>query len=302
MAHEHVDSAAGRSGRRLALVLALTGGFAAIELVAGLLTGSLTLQADAAHMFTDTVGLALALGAIWLARRPASPRATYGYYRFEILAALVNALLLLGLAGYILLEAWGRFQAPPTVQGAPIVMVALAGLGVNGIGLLLLRGGATESLNVKGAFLELLSDALASVAALLAGVVIALTGWVYADPLFGALIGLFVIPRTLQLFRAALNVLLEKTPGHVDVHELERALCGVPGVQRVHDVHVWTITSGFDAMSGHVEVGADRATGPALAELRRVLRDRFGIEHATLQVEQVPGEGACADVPCAPRH
>ena len=300
MAHQHGDAMAG-SRRRLALVLGLTAAFAGVELVAGLLTGSLALQADAAHMFTDVAALALALAAIWLARRPASHRASYGYYRLEILAALVNALLLLLVAGYILYEAWGRLRDPPPVSGLPMLAVALGGLMVNLLGMALLHGGAKRSLNVRGAFLELLSDALASVAVLAAGLIVALTGWVYADPLFGALIGLFVVPRTWQLLRAAVDVLLEATPSRIDLVELERALLDVPGVRRVHDIHVWTITSGFDAMSGHAEVVADRGCGPALAGMRQVLRDRFGIEHTTIQVEEPSAAGACAGEGCAPQ-
>lgn len=296
MAHAH---AASGSQRRLALVLGLTAAFAGLELLAGLWTGSLALQADAAHMVTDVVALALALGAIRLARRPASGRATYGYHRLEVLAALANALLLLAVAAYIVHEAWERFQTPTTVAGWPIVVVALIGLGVNVFGMVLLHAGAEHSLNLRGAFLELLSDALASCAALAAGLLVTLTGWPYADPLFGVLIGLFVVPRTWQLLRAAVDVLLEATPTRIDVAELERALLDVPGVRRVHDVHVWTITSGFDAMSGHAEIEADRDCGPALIGMRRVLRERFGIEHATIQVEEPSSRGACAGVGCA---
>ena len=301
MAHDHFESAADRSQRRLALVLGLTAGFAIVELVAGVLSGSLALQADAAHMFADVAALGLALGAIWLARRPASPRATYGYYRLEILAALLNALLLLLVAGYIVYEAWERFQAPPPVSSLPMLLVAIAGLGVNLLGVALLRGGADRSLNLRGVFLELLSDALASCAVIVAAVIIAATGWTYVDPLFGGLIALFVVPRTLHLLRAAVDVLLEATPSRIDVTELETALLAVPGVRRVHDLHVWTITSGFEAMSGHAEVDTDRDCGPALAEMRQVLRRRFGIEHATIQVEEPSAEGACAGDDCAVR-
>ena len=303
----HHAEASGRHGRRLALVLGLTAAFAVVEFAVGLLSGSLALQADAAHMATDVAGLGLALGAIWLAARPASARATYGYYRLEILAALANALLLLAVAGYIVHEAWERFQQPPAVAALPMFLAALAGLAVNVVGMALLHVGARDSLNVRGAFLEVASDALASLAVLVAAVLTGLFGWAWADPLFAAMIGLFVVPRTWHLVRAALDVLLEATPRRIDVDQLERGLLGVPGVRRVHDVHVWTIASGWDAMSGHVEVGADRSCGPVLREMRRVLREQFGIEHATIQVEEPSAEVGCAvdacrsDGPAAPR-
>ena len=290
----------GRNRRRLALVLGLTAAFAVVELVVGLLSGSLALQADAAHMATDVAGLGLALGAVWLAARPASPRATYGYYRLEILAALANALLLLAAAGYILYEAWERFQQPPSVAALPMFLVGLAGLGVNLLGLALLHAGARGNLNVRGAFLEVASDALASLAVLIAAALTGLFGWAWADPVFAAMIGLFIVPRTWHLVRATLDVLLEATPRRIDVDELERGLLEVPGVRRVHDVHVWTIASGWDAMSGHVEVGADRSCGPVLREMRRVLRDRFDIEHATIQVEEPSAEVGCAGDGCRP--
>ncbi len=296
MTHQHAHT--GQNRRRLALVLALTATFAIVELGAGLLSGSLALLADAAHMATDVIGLGLALGAIWLAARPAGRRATYGYYRLEVLAALGNALLLFAVAGYILYEAWERLDSPPAVAALPMFLVGLAGLGVNLVGLLLLRAGSRESLNVRAAFLEVASDALASVAVLVAAVLTGLFSWTWADSLFAVLIGLFVVPRTLHLVRAALDVLLEATPRRIDVDELERGLLDVPGVRRVHDVHVWTITSGWDAMSGHVEVSADRSCGPVLREMRQVLRDRFGIEHATIQVEEPSAEVSCSADAC----
>ena len=297
MSHHHAAEAA-RSRRRLALVLGLTAAFAVLEFVVGLLSGSLALQADAAHMATDVAGLGLALGALWLASRPASPRATYGYYRLEILAALANALLLLAVAGYILFEAWERFREPPSVAVLPMALAALAGLAVNLVGMALLHSGSRASLNVRGAFLELASDAASSLAVLLAAVLTAVTGSAYADPLFAVLIGLFIVPRTWQLVRTAIDVLLEATPRRIDVGELEQGLLDVPGVRRVHDVHVWTISSGWDAMSGHVEVNADRSCGPVLREMRRVLRDRFGIEHATIQVEEPSAQVSCAGDAC----
>jgi cobalt-zinc-cadmium efflux system protein len=299
--HVHAERTGVENGRRLAVVLGLTALFAVVELVAGIWSGSLALQADAAHMFTDVGSLALALAAVWLGRRPAPRRATYGYYRLEILAALANAILLLAVAGYILYEAWARLREPTEVQTVPMLVVATLGLLVNLGGMAVLHGGAAHNLNLRGAFLELMSDAVASVAVLLAGVIVATTGWLYADPLLAGLVTLFVVPRVIGLLRAAVGVLLEATPAHIDVGELEGALLEVPGVRRVHDVHVWTITSGFDAMSGHAEVEHERAHGAALAEMRRVLRDRFSIEHATIQVEEQTLDDACVGDGCVGR-
>jgi cobalt-zinc-cadmium efflux system protein len=297
VAHVH-GASSDRGARRLALVLGLTATFAAAELAAGLISESLALQADAAHMFTDVLALALALGAVRLARRPPTRRATYGYHRFEILAALANALLLILVAVYIGYEAWERIQAPHSVPGLTL-LVALAGLVVNVIGLRVLHGAAHAdgSLNLRAATVELFSDALASLAVLAAALVTMLTGWVYADTLFAVAIVLLILPRAWQLIRAAIDVLLEATPGRIDVAELESALLGVPGVWRVHDLHVWSITSGFEVMSGHAEVEPSRAR-PALAEMRSLLRDRFGIEHATIQIDEATSDEACVGADC----
>ncbi len=300
--HAHLESASGRASGRLAVVLGLTASFAAIELVVGILTGSLAIQADAAHMVVDVVALSMALAAAWVARRPPSRRATYGYYRFEVLAALANAVLLVFVAGYIGYEAWQRFAEPPEVAGLPMLVVALVGLLVNGVGITILSRapGHATSLNLRGAIAELTADAAASLAVLAAAVVTLATGWPYADPVFAAAIGILIVPRTWSLLRAALAVLLEATPGHLDLAELERALLAVPGVRRVHDIHVWTITSGFVAMSGHAEIESDRPADAVLADMRAVLHERFGIDHCTIQVESSPAGEACAAERCAP--
>jgi cobalt-zinc-cadmium efflux system protein len=282
------------------VVLGLTATFAAVELAAGLISGSLALQADAAHMFTDVLALALALGAVRLARRPPTRRATYGYHRFEILAALANALLLVLVAVYIGYEAWERLRAPHAVPGSLLLLVALGGLAVNLVGLWVLHGAADvgRGLNLRAASVELLSDALASLAVVAAALVTMLTGWVYADTLFAVAIVVLILPRAWQLIRAAIDVLLEATPGRIDVAELEGALLEVPGVWRVHDLHVWSITSGFEVMSGHAEVEPSRARS-ALAEMRSLLRERFGIEHATIQIDEATSDGACVGADCA---
>jgi cobalt-zinc-cadmium efflux system protein len=282
------DIAAPRSRRELKIALALTGGFMLVELAGAWWTGSLALAADAAHMLTDVGGLALALFAAWVATRPPTPAKTFGYYRVEILAALVNALLLLLVAGAILWEAYHRVRAPRTILAGPMLAVGALGLAVNLAAARLLRRGAAASLNVRAAYLEVLGDALASVAVLVAAAVVALTGWTLADPLASAAIAVFIVPRTWRLLTQAVNVLLEGVPPHLDLEEIEAAMRAVPGVRAVHDLHVWTLTSGKEAMSAHV-VAEDPAEGERLlAELHAVLHARFGIEHTTIQVERDP--------------
>jgi cobalt-zinc-cadmium efflux system protein len=282
------DIAAPRSRRELKIALALTGGFMLVELAGAWWTGSLALAADAAHMLTDVGGLALALFAAWVATRPPTPAKTFGYYRVEILAALVNALLLLLVAGGILWEAYHRVRAPRTILAGPMLAVGALGLAVNLAAARLLRRGAAASLNVRAAYLEVLGDALASVAVLVAAAVVALTGWTLADPLASAAIAVFIVPRTWRLLTQAVNVLLEGVPPHLDLEEIEAAMRAVPGVRAVHDLHVWTLTSGKEAMSAHV-VAEDPAEGERLlAELHAVLHARFGIEHTTIQVERDP--------------
>lgn len=289
--HSHAQdtgTAAGRHTRALSWTLGLTAGFLLVEVAGALWTRSLALLADAGHMLTDVGGLALALFAIWLASRPPTPERTYGYYRVEILAALGNAIVLLAVSAYILYEASQRFLSPPAVLGGPMLVVALAGLGVNLAGMWLLHKGSGESLNLKGAYLEILSDALGSLGVIAAALIVLTTGWNLADPVIGAAIGLFIIPRTWGLLRQAVNILLEGTPPHVNLGEVETALATVPGVTHVHDLHVWTLTSGKHAMSGHVVV-KDLAVGnEILRALHELLHERFGIEHTTIQIESEP--------------
>ncbi len=288
------DATGAAAQRPLTLVFALTAAYMVVEAVAGFVTGSLALVADAGHMLADVLGLGMALGAIRFARRAATPGRTYGFYRAEVLAALGNSLLLFGIAAYVLLEAWHRLTDPAPVDALPMVVVAAGGLVVNLIGVRLLHRGARHNLNVRGAFLEVLADLLGSVGALAAGTVIALTRWWPADPLASLVIALFVVPRAWRLLRSALDVLLESTPSHIDLARLEGAMRTVPGVTSVHDLHVWTISSGFVAMSAHVEAQG-RRSHEVLHDLQALLRREFRIEHATLQVEQ-PGhadDGAC---------
>jgi cobalt-zinc-cadmium efflux system protein len=277
-----------RHKNRLWIVFGLTSCFLAVEVIAAFATGSLSLLADAAHMLVDTGGLLMSLLAVRFAERPATPAKTYGYYRVEILAALVNGVVLCLLSVGILIKAYERLWAPPNVPPVPILLVAALGLVVNLVGMGLLRSGSHESLNVRGAYLEVLGDAASSAAVIVAAVVIWATGWAIADPLASLAIALLILPRTWTLLRQAVNVLLEGAPPHLDVSEIESALCAAPGVQRVHDLHVWTLTSGREAMSAHVVVAPDASKDRILEDLHVILHARFGIDHTTLQVETEP--------------
>ena len=278
-------TAAAKHANRLRWALALTGTYMIAEVVGALVTGSLALLADAAHMLTDVGGLALALLAIRFATREATPQLTYGYLRTEVLSALTNAVVLLLLTVYILYEAYQRFLAPPEILSGPMLIVAAIGLVVNLISMRLLAGGSSESLNVKGAYLEVLGDMLGSVGVIVAALIIMWTGWRLADPIMGAGIGLFIVPRTWTLLKQVTHILMEGTPPNIDLALLERKLMDIPGVTAVQDMHVWTVTSGFDAMSCHLVVADISKARDALQNARRVMKDNFGIDHVTIQVE-----------------
>lgn len=284
MSHDH-GTAGARHSRRLMWALGLTSSFMVVEAVTGYLANSLVLLADAGHMLTDVAGLSFALVAIWFAQRPATVGKTYGYYRVEILAALLNGVLLLGVSAYILYEAYGRLTDPPDVSSVPLLLVASAGLAVNIVAAAILMTGAKESLNVRGAFLEVAGDLLGSLGAIAAGVILLTTGWRYADPLFAAGVGLFILPRTFRLMKEAVDVLLEGTPRGLEFDEVAEAMATVPNVQSVHDLHIWSVTSGFTALSGHVDVSDRADRQQVLVDLHRVLTGRFDIDHVTLQVE-----------------
>jgi cobalt-zinc-cadmium efflux system protein len=286
--HAHRETATHRSRGRLLAVLVVSGGFMLVEAAGALWTGSLALAADAGHMLADTGALALALFAAWIAARPPTPAKTFGYYRVEILAALVNALILLAVAGWILLEAYQRILAPRPVLGAPMLIIAALGLAVNVISAWLLRRGAAASLNVRAAYLEVVTDALASVGVLVAAVVVMATGWTVIDPLVSVAIAVVIVPRTWRLLTQAVNVLLEGTPAHLALGEIEAAMTQVAGVRRIHDLHVWTLTSGREAMSAHVVVEDPRQSDRLLEALHAVLHARFGIDHTTIQLEKDP--------------
>lgn len=267
------------------MVFALSASFMVVQVVVGWWANSLALLADAAHLFVDAAGVGLSLLAVWFAERPATAEKTYGYYRVEILAALVNGVVLCVLAIAILVEAWERLRMAHEVSAGPVLVVAVAALGVNLLAAWLLHAGAGESLNVRSAYLEVLGDALSSAAVIVAAAVILVTGWTAADALASAAIALLILPRTFALLKQAVNVLLEGVPAHLDLAEIETALRDVQGVKRVHDLHVWTLTSGREAMSVHVEVEPGTPPNRILDELHVVLHARFGIDHTTIQVE-----------------
>lgn len=275
---------------RLLAVLTLTAGVMVAEVVGAWLTGSLALLADAGHMLTDVAGLTLAVLAVTFASRPATGQRSYGYYRLEILAAVVNAVLLLVVALVVAVEAVRRWREPPPVEGGLMTLFAAVGLAANLVAVRLLHSGAHRSLNVRGAYLEVLGDALGSVAVLAAGLVVATTGWLRADPLASLLVALLILPRTWSLLREAVDVLLEATPKGFDLSAAREHLLATPGVVDVHDLHVWTLTSGMPVLSVHVVVDDDvmsGGSGMVLDRLGACLQDHFDVEHCTFQLEPV---------------
>jgi cobalt-zinc-cadmium efflux system protein len=282
--HDHREACGGNK-RRLHAVLLLTSLLVGVEVAGGLLSGSLALMADAGHLLTDAAGLALALLALHYSERPATPERTYGYYRVEILAALINSVVLTGVSVFILFEAWQRLRNPPPVQAGLMIAVASGALLVNLAGALILRRAAGESLNMRAAYYEVLSDALASLGVIVAAVIVKTTGWLYADPVISALIGLTILPRTWGLLREAVGVLLEGTPSDVNLASLREAIGRVPGVAGVHDLHVWTLTSGVHAMSVHAVLGSAAQHQAVLAEVKDCVAHGFKIAHVTVQIE-----------------
>ena len=281
----HTHSAAAGHRNRLVGVFGLTFAVFVIEIVGGLISNSLALLADAGHMFTDVFGIGLALAAIGIAGRPATDSRTFGFLRFEILAAAVNAVLLFGVAAFVLFEAWQRLSDPPEVSSGLMLAVAVVGLGANAISLWVLRRAQGDSLNMRGAYLEVLGDLAGSAAVIVAALIISLTGWQQADAVASAVIGLLILPRTWGLLREAVDILLEATPKGVDLEAVRSHIVGAAGVVDVHDLHVWTITSGVNVVSAHV-VLADGAEAPSvLDELCRCLSGDFDIEHSTFQLE-----------------
>ena len=285
--HHHHGHGGGRAEnqKRLTLVLALVVAYMFAEVVGGILTNSLALIADAGHMLSDAAALALSIFAIRIAQRPPTARRTYGYHRTEILAALANGAALVAISIYIFVEAIRRLGDPPEVEGGLVIWIATGGLLVNLAGLKILHAGKSESLNVRGAWLHVLSDALGSVGVIVAGTLVWAFGWHRADPIVSMVIGALVLYSSWALLRESVSVLMEGAPGHIDVDEVREAMRAIPGVLAVSDLHVWTITSGMVALSAHVAIEEERGYRAMLAEIRRVLHDRFGIDHQTIQLE-----------------
>ena len=284
-AHQHGHHHAGAAPARLRMVLVLTAAYMVAEVVGGFLSNSLALLADAGHMLADVAALALGVFASWVARRPPTSERTYGYYRAEILAALANGAALLAVAVTIVVEALKRIPHPQTVNGATMFGVAAGGLCVNVVGMLLLRGARHENLNIHGAWLHVALDALGSVGALVAGLLAWRLGWSLADPIASLLLSMLVVYSAWSLLRQAVAVLMEGTPSGIDADEVRGTMLGVQGVRDVHDLHVWTITSGMHSLSAHVGVEEARQATRILRELQTVLAQRFGLDHVTLQLE-----------------
>ena len=287
--HEHGHPVGARDGnlRALGVVLVLTASFTVVEVIGGLLTGSLALLADAGHMLSDNVSLGVALFAAWLAGRPATPEKSFGYRRAEILAALANGATLVAISVWVFVEAYERFREPAAVLGGPMLAVAALGLLVNAVGAAILYRSGGESLNVQGAMRHVFADALGSVGAMIAAAVIILTGWRYADPLISVAIGLLILGSSWTLLRDSTNILLEATPRGLDAGEVGRKMAAVEGIIEVHDLHIWTITSGFPALSAHVLVGGQEDCHARRRELEELLTREYSISHTTLQVDHI---------------
>ena len=285
--HDH-GSAAVREGhqKKLVMALALTGSFMIAEVIGAWITGSLALLSDASHMFTDTAALAISLIALQIAKRPADQKRTFGYARLEILASTLNAVLLFLVAMYILYEAYQRFFMPTEIATGAMMWIAIAGLIINLISMRLLASASNESLNVKGAYLEVWSDMLGSFGVIIAALIIRFTGWTWVDTIVAVAIGLWVLPRTWQLLRESLGILMEGVPRGLDVAAIETTIRNVDGVTDVHDLHVWAVSSGSNVMTSHVVVG-DTADGDAvLAGVVEAVSDAFEIHHCTIQIER----------------
>ena len=293
--HDHVHGsirAGERHKGRLFAAFCIMAALTVVEVVAGIATDSLALLSDAGHMLTDVLGLGMALAAIQLASRGSKrSQNTFGLYRVEILAALANAVLLFGVAAYVLVEAVLRIGDPVEIDAAPVLVVATLGLIANLFAFALLRDGAKESLNVEGAYLEVLADTVGSVGVIVGAIVIGLTGWTWVDPAVGVAIGIWIIPRTIRLGGQALRILVQAAPPNLDVEQVAADLGAVPGVVDVHDLHAWTLTSDMEVVSAHLMITAGTDPHGVLDQARAVLLDRYGIGHATLQVEPESHEG-----------
>ena len=251
------------------------------------MSNSLALLSDAAHMLTDVAGQVLALFAIWMASKPRNSKKTYGYLRTEIFSALINAIVLIFISGYILYEAWQRFQDPPKVAGFSMLIVASIGLIINLISMKILKSGSEESINIKGAFLEVVADMLSSIAVIIAGIIILSTGWLLIDPIISALIGLFILPRTFGLLKESVDILLEGVPKDVNYDAVEKYISKNPGVDSIHDLHIWSLTSGVNALSGHIIMKPETTItemNDIIFKIKKELNSSYKISHTTLEV------------------
>lgn len=287
--HSHGRTATGGHRRALSVVLLISGGIAAAEVAGAIVTGALVLFADAAHMAADAAGVGLSLLAAWFAGRPPTARRTFGYARAEILAAMVNALVLLAMAAVIFTEAIRRLMSPPAVSSGLLIAFGAGALLANACSLLVLRGGRADSLNVRAAFLEVAADTLGAAAVIITGVIISVTGFTLADPIASLIVGLLILPRTWHLLREAVDILLEASPEGIDLAEIRRHMGEVAGVQDVHELHAWTITSGLPVLTAHVVVEPAVLTGGQgavmLDRLQDCLRGHFDVAHSTFQLE-----------------
>jgi cobalt-zinc-cadmium efflux system protein len=291
MSHSHARGLDRKSSRRaLGAVLALTATYTVVELVGGLLTGSLALLADAGHMLSDAASIALALFASWLAARPATAQRSFGFRRAEILAALANGVMLVAVSIWIFIEAFARLSDPPRILGGWVLAVAIVGLAINLLAAGILARATGESLNVLAAYRHVLADLAGSVGVIAAALIVLITGWRYADPLIGAGIGVLVLASSWTILRDSVSILLESTPAGIDAGDVGRRMAEVEGVVEVHDLHIWTITSGFPALSAHVLVRVDDDCHFRRRELETILADEFGLRHTTLQVEHVTAQ------------
>ena len=287
MSTETTTSAGNKHNKSLKIVFTITLIYLIIEVIVGFMSNSLALLSDAAHMLTDVAGQVLALFAIWMASKPRNSKKTYGYLRTEIFSALINAIVLIFISGYILYEAWQRFQDPPKVAGFSMLIVASIGLIINLISMKILKSGSEESINIKGAFLEVVADMLSSIAVIIAGIIILSTGWLLIDPIISALIGLFILPRTFGLLKESVDILLEGVPKDVNYDAVEKYISKNPGVDSIHDLHIWSLTSGVNALSGHIIMKPETTItemNDIIFKIKKELNSSYKISHTTLEV------------------
>lgn len=287
MSTETTTSAGNKHNKSLKIVFSITLVYFIVEVIVGFMSNSLALLSDAAHMLTDVAGQVLALFAIWMASKPRNSKKTYGYLRTEIFSALINAIVLIFISGYILYEAWQRFQDPPKVAGFSMLIVASIGLIINLISMKILKSGSEESINIKGAFLEVVADMLSSIAVIIAGIIILSTGWLLIDPIISALIGLFILPRTFGLLKESVDILLEGVPKDVNYDAVEKYISKNPGVDSIHDLHIWSLTSGVNALSGHIIMKPETTItemNDIIFKIKKGLNSSYKISHTTLEV------------------